>query len=130
MQEKVFKINVRLEFSAAHHIRGYDGECARPHGHNFIVEAKAETAVLDSLGIAIDFKIFKKFLKELIGKLDHQDLNLIPPFDRINPTAESLAKFLYEELTLRTADSADCKNLSLHSVTVWENQSSAASYGL
>ena len=130
MQEKVFKIKVRLEFSAAHHIRGYDGDCARPHGHNFVVEAHAMTPHLDSLGIAIDFKLFKKFLKDLISKLDHQDLNLLPPFDRINPTAEALAKFLYEELSLKIADSAECKNLNLHSVTVWENQNSAASYGL
>lgn len=129
-QERVFGVRVRHEFSAAHHIRGYDGDCARPHGHNFKVEVEAVAPGLNSLGIALDFKDLKKLVKSLIDRFDHQDLNTIPPFTDINPTAETLARYIFEELErLVRADSATA-GLLLKSVTVWESDRSAASFGL
>jgi 6-pyruvoyltetrahydropterin/6-carboxytetrahydropterin synthase len=34
-------------------------------------------------------------VKELKEELDHQFINEIPPFDKINATAENLAEFIY-----------------------------------
>jgi 6-pyruvoyltetrahydropterin/6-carboxytetrahydropterin synthase len=127
MSTKAFGIKVSVEFSAAHHIRGYDGDCARPHGHNFKVDVEATTPKLNSIGIGVDFKDLKAELKGLIERFDHQDLNTIPPFTDVNPTAETLAQHFFEELESRLAARG---GLALKSVTVWENQRSAATYGL
>jgi 6-pyruvoyltetrahydropterin/6-carboxytetrahydropterin synthase len=117
----VYKVKVCVDFSAAHHIRGYDGDCARPHGHNYKVEVEALCPELNDIGIAIDFKVLKARTKELVARFDHQDLNLIPPFNELNPTAETLARYFYDEVS---------KGVRLLSVTVWENDRSAVTYGV
>jgi 6-pyruvoyltetrahydropterin/6-carboxytetrahydropterin synthase len=127
---KVFSVKVRAEFAAAHHIRGYDGECARPHGHNFKVEVEATSPGLNQIGIALDFKDLKKMVKVLIDRFDHQDLNTVAPFTDINPTAETLSQFFFEELERQIATNPATATLTLKSVTIWENDRSAAAYGL
>jgi 6-pyruvoyltetrahydropterin/6-carboxytetrahydropterin synthase len=129
-KQKIFGVKVKVEFSAAHHIRGYNGDCARPHGHNFKVEVEATCPRLNEIGIALDFKDLKRLVKGLIERYDHQDLNLIPPFDDINPTAETLAQYFYEELERQIAVDPGTASLTLKSITIWENDRSAASYGL
>jgi 6-pyruvoyltetrahydropterin/6-carboxytetrahydropterin synthase len=48
-----------------------------------------EEQELDASGIAIDFREIKKQTKAIVKRLDHQYLNEIPPFDILNPTAET-----------------------------------------
>ncbi|MEW6055712.1 MAG: 6-carboxytetrahydropterin synthase QueD [Bdellovibrionota bacterium] len=127
--ERMFGVKVRVEFSAAHHIRGYDGDCARPHGHNFKVEVEALTPALNPIGIALDFKDLKKLIHQIVDRFDHQDLNTIPPFTDVNPTAETLSQHFYEELERGIRSHPATQNLLLKSVTVWENDRSAASFG-
>lgn len=129
-KEKIFSVRVRAEFAAAHHIRGYEGECARVHGHNFKVEVEARAPGLNKIGICFDFKDLKKMLKILIERFDHQDLNTVAPFTDINPTAETLCQFFYGELEREMAANPATANLTLQSVTIWENDRSAATYGL
>lgn len=129
-KERVFTVKVRAEFAAAHHIRGYDGECARPHGHNFKVEVEATSPGLNKIGIALDFKDLKKMVKALIERFDHQDLNTVAPFTDINPTAETLCQYFFEELERQIAADPNTATLTLKTVTIWENDRSAASYGL
>lgn len=128
--KKAFGVKVCVEFSAAHHIRGYEGDCARVHGHNFKVEVEAQAPSLNKIGIALDFKDLKKMVKALVDRFDHQDLNTIPPFTDINPTAETLSQYFYEELERQVAANPATANLTLLRVHVWENERSAASYGL
>ncbi len=128
--ERFFSVKVQAEFSAAHHINGYDGECSRPHGHNFKVDVEAKTTILSSIGIAFDFKDLKKLLKQLTDRFDHQDLNMIEPFTKLNPTAETLSQYFFEELESKISKIPELKNLNLRKVTVWENERSAASFGV
>src|SRR4051794_136631 len=97
-ETRVFGVKIFVEFAAAHHIRGYQGDCARPHGHNFKVEVEATAPRLNPIGIALDFKDLKKLVNELVMKFDHQDMNTIAPFTDVNPTAETISQYFYEEL--------------------------------
>jgi 6-pyruvoyltetrahydropterin/6-carboxytetrahydropterin synthase len=128
--KKMFSVKVQVEFAAAHHIRGYDGECARPHGHNWKIQVEARTAQLNQIGIAVDFKVLKALVKVLIEKYDHQDLNTIEPFQDLNPTAETMAMVFYNELEKMIASKPPFQSLQLTQVTVWENDRSAAAFGL
>lgn len=123
-------VRVCVEFSAAHHIRGYNGDCARPHGHNFKVEVEASVPALNPIGIALDFKDLKRMTKALVDRFDHQDLNTIAPFTDVNPTAETLSQYFFEELERMAAADPATANLTLKRVSVWENERSAATYGL
>ena len=97
----VFEVYVKTHFSAAHSLRGYPGDCARIHGHNWIIEAYVKCKELDDIGIGIDFRDIKKAVKDVLEGLDHFNLNELPAFRDVNPSSENIAKFLYEELGAR-----------------------------
>jgi 6-pyruvoyltetrahydropterin/6-carboxytetrahydropterin synthase len=120
----VFELRVEVEFSAAHHLDGYPGDCQRPHGHNFVVEVLARSKKLDSVGLAIDFKTLKSATRELIAPWDHRDLNTLDDFKVINPSAEQIAKLSYERLSA----ALDNDDTWVDKVVVWENPRCSAAY--
>ena len=91
---KTWLLEKDVQIAASHHLRGYDGKCKNVHGHNWKVTIYCEGSELDERGILIDFND----IKNLCNELDHKNLNKIAPFNKINPTAENLAKFLYEQI--------------------------------
>jgi len=120
----MFEISSEINFAAAHHLREYCGSCENLHGHNWLVKAVVRAEKLNSIGLAIDFKILKKHLKAVVDKLDHTDLNTL--FVSDNPSSENIAKYIFYEL---------CKSLkketlsvSVHRIDVWETPGSCASY--
>jgi 6-pyruvoyltetrahydropterin/6-carboxytetrahydropterin synthase len=95
----MYTISIETEFSAAHIIRGYNGPCSRPHGHNWKVTVEARSEVLDKIGLSIDFYELQEKTEEVIAAFDHRDINTIPPFDKdLNPTSENIAHFIFDEL--------------------------------
>jgi len=118
----MFKIAVKGRFSAAHFVRGYKGDCASGHGHNFEVEVTVGREKLDKLGIAVDFRLLKRQLGKVLKTLDHKNLNQLPFFRRRNPTAEMIAFYIHEKLK------KSVKGASLESVAVWEGDESKAVY--
>ena len=119
----MYYLTVKSSFAAAHRIVGYEGACSRYHGHNFSVEVEVEGKGLDELGMVMDFKELKELVDGVISGLDHQDLNRFPPFRGLNPTSESLAKYIYDKLKPLIEPP-----LSLSSVTVWETAGYRVTY--
>ena len=101
MKSSVFEIYVQTHFSAAHALNGYPGDCARVHGHNWIIDVFVRCRELDDIGIGIDFRDIKKSVRNVLKSLDHFNLNDLPAFQDINPTSENIARFLYRELSLQ-----------------------------
>ena len=95
----VYEVYVKTHFSAAHALRDYPGDCARLHGHNWIIEAYVRCKELDNIGIGIDFRDIKKSVKDVLQGLDHFNLNELPAFKNENPSSENIAKFIYNELS-------------------------------
>ena len=117
-------MKILLDFAAAHYLREYEGVCNRLHGHNWKVEVQVVATELDNVGMGMDFKVIKDATRELIGKLDHYNLNDIPPFDEINPTAENISEYLYSELSkMLNAD-----NVKVSAVTLWETDRASVTY--
>lgn len=95
----MYTLKVEAAFEAAHRVVGYPGKCDRLHGHNWVVEAIVEGKTLDELGMLVDFKEIKGALQETVDTYDHRFLNELSPFSAgVNPTAENLARILYETL--------------------------------
>ena len=120
----MFEISIKTHFAAAHHLRGYKGICADPHGHNWEIEVFVAGAKLDAIGFLVDFRELKERVKEVLGELDHHDLNKLPPFRRQNPTSENLARHLYEALSTRV----NGPRCTISRVTVCETSGTTASY--
>lgn len=72
----VYEIYVKDFFSAAYALKGYDGNCSRVHGHNWIVEPFFQCHRLKNIGIGIDFKDVRDAVTKLLNKLDHTNLCL------------------------------------------------------
>lgn len=119
----MFELTIKIEFSAAHRLREYEGACERLHGHNYKVDVVVCGERLNEQGMLIDFKDVKAALVEITSRLDHQFLNEIEPFTEINPSAENLAKHMCDELSARTPD-----GVAVKSVTVWESDRCGATY--
>jgi 6-pyruvoyltetrahydropterin/6-carboxytetrahydropterin synthase len=119
-----YEVKVEGSFAAAHALRGYGGACERLHGHNFNVVAVARTPELNRVGIALDFKEFSSQLGEVLGQLDHRNLNELPPFDERNATAENIAAYIFERLAPRLEPAG----AALTRVTVEESAKYAASF--
>jgi len=95
----MYELTVTGHFDAAHALRGYEGECRLLHGHTWDVEVTVAGEELDEIGIVYDFKALKSDLASVLEPYDHAYLNEVAPFDEISPTAENLARVLFERLT-------------------------------
>ena len=120
----MFVLKIVTDFASAHSLRNYPGDCSRLHGHNWHVEVSVCSQVLDDNGIAIDFREIKKQTKLVIKRVDHQYLNEIEPFDVLNPTAENIAKYFFDEVGLLVNN----ENVKVKNVVIWETPRSAVTY--
>lgn len=118
----MYKIRVRSDFSGAHNLRGYKGKCEALHGHNWQVEVEASGEEVGSSGMILDFKELKDVLSEAISGMDHKYLNDINYFKEVNPTSENIAKYIYKDIVKKRPD------IKLCGVTVWETDTSSATY--
>ena len=120
----MYRLKILSGFDAAHQLRGYKGKCENLHGHNWKVEVNVLSESLNEIGIAIDFKELKRITEEVLYLLDHSFLNQVPPFDKINPSSENIARWLYYALK----EKIKSYPVTLESVTVWESDYAAATY--
>lgn len=123
----MFEITVEENFSAAHYLLKYNGDCENLHGHNWRVEITFKTSVLGENGLGIDFRIAKRILHHAIDSLDHSCLNHLDEFKTINPSCENISKFIYKKARqLHASESPE--NTTIDSVTVWESPGSKVTY--
>ena len=123
----MYEVQKSAEFSAAHALRDYEGPCARNHGHNYRIEIVVRGETLDGQRLLIDFSELDRILAPLVARLDHQNLNEIPPFDRVNPTAEAIAEWFYRGMAEPVAKATDGR-ARLRAVRLWETPDSWVVY--
>jgi 6-pyruvoyltetrahydropterin/6-carboxytetrahydropterin synthase len=119
----MFEVSVQETFAAAHFLRGYKGKCERLHGHNYRVEVTVSGEKLDSIGMLHDFTDIKRELRKLLERVDHYNLNEVPPFDEINTTAENIAYYFWAEMQKALGE-----NVNVSQVRVWETDTAVATY--
>lgn len=131
--KSLWQLTVRTEFSSAHALRHYQGKCENLHGHNYHVEMTVEgTKLSEDVELVVDFSILKKILNKACDNLDHKNINDFPPFDKINPSAENIARYLYtlikSELKTHLKDIPHCDTVQLYSISVSEKSKQTATY--
>jgi 6-pyruvoyltetrahydropterin/6-carboxytetrahydropterin synthase len=105
----------KLEFDSAHRVMEHESKCKMLHGHRYVLEASFGTKELDKIGRVIDFGLIREILGKWIDdNFDHttilyeKDKNLGENISKItgqkiyymteNPTAENIAKHLFEDI--------------------------------
>ena len=111
----MFELTVRDEFSSAHFLRDYNGQCRNLHGHTWRVAVTVSGDDVDGIGVMADFVVLKKNLRDILGQLDHACLNDVPYFKACNPTAENIARYIYAAYKPLVAP------VRLVKVRVWES---------
>ena len=118
----MFELKVQDHIASAHLLRGYQGPCARLHGHTWKVQVVLQGRQLDDIGLLMDFKAIKKTLKEVLMPLDHVHLNDLPAFRIQNPSTENLAQYIYQQLKPLVLP------LTIKHVEVFESDTASVTY--
>ena len=123
----MYEVTVEDTFAAGHYLRNYKGKCENPHGHNYKIRVTLAGAELDKAGLLLDFKDLKEVMKQTIDRLDHQMINDIEPFTVLNPSAENLAKYFYDDTNTRLSKETNGR-VKVKDVTVFETDVTTARY--
>jgi 6-pyruvoyltetrahydropterin/6-carboxytetrahydropterin synthase len=123
----MYEVTVDASFSSGHYLRNYRGKCENPHGHNYKVRVTLHGKELDQAGLLLDFKELKNVMRPVIDYLDHQMINDLEPFTTINPSAENLAKYFYDETNKQLRDMTRGR-VTVKDVLLYETDITTARY--
>jgi 6-pyruvoyltetrahydropterin/6-carboxytetrahydropterin synthase len=115
----MYRISKEFHFSASHQLKGLPDThpCSRLHGHNYVAVFHFQAETLNEVGFVVDYKDLDAIKRFVDDKLDHRHLNEVFPF---NPTAENIARFMFEMFKPRFPQ--------LYRVEVCETVKTKASY--
>ena len=121
-------ITRKAEFSASHRLANPSwsdqknaevfGIESQTHGHNYVLEVTVGGEVDPVNGMIMDLKELKDLItKKIVEPWDHRHLNHeAPPFDKVIPTVENLAK----ETWNRLQPAIRGEHRRLHSIRLYE----------
>lgn len=118
----MFTVTVETTFSALHRVRFPDGTVEPAHGHDWHVRVHFQRPSLDDYGMVIDFVEAQTILKSIVSPLHHENLNDIDAFHNVNPTAEIVARYIFDRFHEKCPD-------TLQRVELTEAPGCVATYG-
>jgi len=121
----MFEVTIEQTFAAGHALRNYHGKCENVHGHNYRVRITVAGEQLDGTGLLVDFVELKRLMGASIDYLDHRFINDLAPFDELNPSAENIAKYFYDQVSGGLKSETAVR---IAEVRVWETDTSSAVY--
>jgi len=98
-----WSLTVERSFCAAHAIT-MAGSLEPLHGHTWEVRVEVAAPALDGDGLLCDFHALEAVVDEVLAPLRDRNLNEVPPFDRLNPTAEHVAWHLASAIDARVRE--------------------------
>ncbi len=119
----MYEINVESHFYASHELALPDGSNESVHFHNWSVTADICSENLNDIGIVMDFRKLKQLLENITSKLEKKSLNSLKYFKNNNPSAENVARFIFEKLEPKLP-----KNVKLACISVIEEPLCRAKY--
>ena len=123
----MYEVTVEAGFSSGHYLRNYHGKCENPHGHNYKVKVTLAAEQLGETDLLLDFKHLKQVMRPIVEHLYHQMINDLPPFTTLNPSAENLGRYFFEETRTQIRSMTDGR-VDVKNCTVFETDTSSATY--
>ena len=120
----MFTVSVETHFRASHQLVMPDGSKEPIHHHYWSVTADVSSERLNNMGVVIDFHKLRAVLDNSITELNNTSLDRIECFRQNNPTAENVAKYIYEKLCKKLPE-----GVMLRSITVVEEPGCSAKFG-
>ncbi|MHC4169296.1 MAG: 6-pyruvoyl trahydropterin synthase family protein [Planctomycetota bacterium] len=94
----MFTISVETHFRASHQLTLPDGSKEPIHEHDWLVAAAVAGDKLDEMGVVMDFHVLKAMVEKITAELDNTALGDLRYFRQNNPSAENVAKHVYDRL--------------------------------
>jgi 6-pyruvoyltetrahydropterin/6-carboxytetrahydropterin synthase len=107
----MFTISVDTSFWASHQLVLLDGSKEPMHHHNWLVSAALSSDELNSMAVVMDFRELKAMLDDIISEFDNMALNEISYFRQNNPSAENVARYIYEKLRAKLPEGVKLQNI-------------------
>lgn len=94
----MYEVTVEASFTAVHRVRDARGELEPVHTHEWHVTATFAGAKLNEAGVLVDFTEAQRRLRQAVAHLDGRDLNECPVLNGGAPSAEGVARGIYDLL--------------------------------
>ena len=120
----LFTVSVESRFWASHCLTLPDGSTEPRHCHNWTVTADVDAEKLNRMGLVMDFGQLKTMIDEITADLENTSLEELAYFEKNNPSAENVARYIYERLESRLT-----KDLLLNCVRVVEEPGCSVKFG-
>ena len=120
----MYELKIISHMACAHQLREFEGQCEKLHGHNWKIEVYVTGNKLEPNGILMDFKKIKIATDKVIDELDHQFLNDLEVFKKVNPSSENIAHHIFKTL----GRVLNGKKVKVSRVSAWESDTACASY--
>lgn len=109
----MFAISVETSFRASHRLTLPDGEKEPAHSHDWLVTAELASEKLNDMGVVMDFHQLRAMLDEITAELDDTALEELGCFQRNNPSAENVCKYVYDKLHAGLPDGVKLRNVKV-----------------
>ena len=111
----MFTISVETRFKASHKLNLPDGSKEPAHYHDWVVTAEVSSKKLNNMAIVMNFQKLKQMLDNIVSNFHNTALNKFRYFGQNNPSAENVARYIFERLDHKLP-----KGLNLENVKVVE----------
>jgi 6-pyruvoyltetrahydropterin/6-carboxytetrahydropterin synthase len=113
----MYEVYVAAQFEAAHRLVGDFGPATRWHGHTYRIEVIVRGESLKNDETLYDIGLLRTAVEELASSLHYRDLNEVSDLAGVNTTAEAMARYCWDKLSLPLRD----QGLDSLAVRIWES---------
>jgi len=107
----MYIISVERHFRASHQLSLPDGSKEPVHKHDWIVTADVGSDKLNSIGIVMNFRKLQAMIDKIIAGFDNTALESISFFQQNNPSAENVARYIYNKLQIELPEGVKLRNV-------------------
>jgi len=107
----MFTISVERHFRASHQLTLPDGSKESVHNHDWVVTASLSSEKLNNMGVVMNFQTLQVMIDKTVAGFDNTALESISYFQQNNPSAENIAKYIYEKLRIKLPKGVKLRNI-------------------
>jgi 6-pyruvoyltetrahydropterin/6-carboxytetrahydropterin synthase len=109
----MFTISVETRFWASHQLVLPGGSKEPVHFHNWLVTAEVCSGELNDMAVVMDFHELKQMVDNIAAEFDNKALNETGCFQQNNPSAENVAKYIYDKLRMELPEGVKLRNVKV-----------------
>jgi 6-pyruvoyltetrahydropterin/6-carboxytetrahydropterin synthase len=94
----MYIVSIESSFTASHQLTLPDGLDEPVHNHEWLVTAEVASEKLNDIAVVMNFRELKALVDNIVGEFDNLDLNKFSYFQQNNPSAENVARYIYDKL--------------------------------